>query len=119
MGLFAILSSMNMAEIGGLQWKRVNLNEQFTTVAGESLPPLTIAVRGQWYRGEYCSVKAKSRRRNLPIPVALIGALAKIKERTKFNGPADPIIVARIGKPDEDHNCSVRQLKPRSHRLGI
>src|SRR5213076_942333 len=65
MVLFAILTSMNIAEICGLQWKRVNLNEQFTTVDGESLPPLTIAVRAQWYRGEYGSVKAKSRRRNI------------------------------------------------------
>jgi hypothetical protein len=65
MVLFAILKSMNIAEICGLQWKRVNLSEQFTTV-GESLPPLTIAVRQQWYRGEYGSVKAKSQRRNLP-----------------------------------------------------
>src|SRR5713101_493829 len=87
MVLFAILTCMNIAEICGLQWKRVNLNEQFTTVDGESLPPLTIAVRAQWYRGEYGSVKAKSRRRNLPIPVALRGVLAKIKERTKFTGP--------------------------------
>src|SRR5258708_7690240 len=71
MVLFAILTSMNIAEICGLQWKRVNLSDQFTTVDGESLPPLTIAVRAQWYRGEYGSVKAKSRRRNLPIPIAL------------------------------------------------
>ncbi len=61
MVLFAILTSMNIAEICGLQWKRVNLTEQFTTVDGESLPPLTIAVRAQWYRGEYGSVKANLR----------------------------------------------------------
>jgi hypothetical protein len=30
-------------------------------VDGESLLPLTIAVRRQWYRGEYGSVKANSR----------------------------------------------------------
>jgi len=103
MVLFAILTSMNIAEICGLQWKRVNLNEQFTTVDGESLPPLTIAVRAQWYRGEYGSVKAKSRRRNLPIPVALRGVLAKIKERTKFTGPDDPVFAARTGKPVDEH----------------
>jgi len=39
MVLFAILTSMNIAEICGLQWKRINLTEQFTTVDGESLPP--------------------------------------------------------------------------------
>ena len=51
MVLFAILTSMNIAEICGLQWKRVNLAEHSTTVDGESLPPLTIAVRRQWFRG--------------------------------------------------------------------
>jgi len=45
MVLFAIVTSMNIAEVCGLQWKRVNLSEQFATVDGESLPPLTIAVR--------------------------------------------------------------------------
>src|SRR5260370_26460518 len=53
MVLFAILTSMNIAEICGLQWKRVNLNEQFTTVDGESLPPLTIPALPQWSPGEY------------------------------------------------------------------
>src|SRR5438128_10241269 len=76
MVLFAILTSMNIAEICGLQWKRVNLTDEFATVDGESLPPLTIAVRRQWYRGEYGSVKAKSRRRNLPMGAALKAVLA-------------------------------------------
>ncbi len=118
---------MNIAEICGLQWKRVNLNEQFTTVDGESLPPLTIAVRAQWYRGEYGSVKAmigdnytsKSRRRNLPIPVPLRGVLAKIKERTRFTGPDDPVFVARTGKPVDEHNVARRHLKPVGKSLGM
>src|SRR5260370_31779344 len=119
MVVLAILTSMNIAEICGLQGKRVNLNEQFTTVEGESLPPLTIAVRAQWYRGEYGSVKAKSRRRNLPIPVALRGVLAKIKERTKFTGPDDPVFAARTGKPVDEHNIARRHLKPVGQWLGM
>src|SRR2546426_5350615 len=111
MVLFAILTSMNIAEICGLQWKRVNLTEQFTTVDGESLPPLTIAVRAQWYRGEYGSVKAKSRRRNLPIPMALRGVLANMKERKKFTGPDDPVFAARTGRPLDEHNIARRQLQ--------
>src|SRR5262249_18298159 len=34
LALFAILTSMNIAEVCGLQWKRVNLTDQFTTVDG-------------------------------------------------------------------------------------
>jgi integrase len=119
MVLFAILTSMNIAEICGLQWKRVNLSDQFTTVDGESLPPLTIAVRAQWYRGEYGSVKAKSRRRNLPIPMALRGVLANMKERKKFTGPDDPVFAARTGKPRDEHNIARRHLKPVGESLAM
>ncbi len=119
MVLFAILTSMNIAEICGLQWKRVNLTEQFTTVDGESLPRLTIAVRSHWYRGEYGSVKAKSRRRNLPIPVALRGVLSRMKERAKFTGADDPVFAARTGKPVDEYNIARRQLKPAGQSLGM
>jgi integrase len=119
MVLFAILTSMNIAEICGLQWKRVNLSQQFTTVDGESLPPLAIAVRGQWYRSEYGSVKGRSRRRNLPIPVALRGVLAKMKERAKFHQRGDPIFAARTGRPIDEHNIARRHLKPMGESLGM
>ncbi len=119
MVLFAILTSMNIAEICGLQWKRVNLSEQFTTVDGESLPPLTIAVRAQWYRGEYGSVKAKSRRRNLPLPMALRGVLANMKERHNFTASNDPVFAARTGKPVDEHNIARRYLKPVGQSLGM
>jgi len=119
MVLFAILTSMNIAEICGLQWKRINLTEQFTTVDGESLPPLAIAVRRQWYRGEYGSVKAKSRRRNLPMGAVLQGVLAKMKERAKFVGPDDPVFAARTGRPIDEHNIARRHLKPVGKSLGM
>jgi integrase len=119
MVLFAILTSMNIAEICGLQWKRVNLTDEFTTVDGESLPPLTIAVRAQWYRGEYGSVKARSRRRNLPIPVALRGVLEKMQQRKKFTGPDDAVFSARTGKPVDEHNIARRHLKPVGDSLGM
>src|SRR5437868_6208068 len=119
MVLFAIPASMNIAEICGLQWKRVNLTEQFATVDGESLPPLTVAVRAQWYRGEYGSVKARSRRRNLPIPLALRAVLAKMRERKKFTGSDDPVFAARTGKPVDEHNIARRYLKPVGESLGM
>jgi integrase len=119
MVLFAIVTSMNIAEVCGLQWKRVNLSEQFATVDGESLPPLTIAVRAQWYRGEYGSVKAKSRRRNVPIPELLRAVLASMKERPKFTGLDDPVFAARSGKPVDEHNIARRHLKPVGRSLGM
>jgi len=119
MVLFAVISSMNIAEICGLQWKRVNLGEEFATVDGESLPPLTIAVRAQWYRGEYGSVKAKSRRRNLPIPTLLRGVLSEVKRRPRFTGPDDPVFAARTGRPVDEHNIARRYLKPIGKELGM
>ena len=117
--LFAILTSMNIAEICGLQWKRVNLAEHFVTVDGESLPPLTIAVRKQWYRGEYGTVKAKSRRRNLPLGAVLRGVLFKMRERAQFAGPDDAVFASRTGKPVDEHNIARRHLKPVGRRLGM
>jgi len=119
MVLFAIVTSMNIAEVCGLQWKRVNLTEQFATVDGESLPPLTIAVRAQWYRGEYGSVKAKSRRRNIPIPALIRCVLAIMKERPQFTGLEDPVFAARTGKPVDEHNIARRHLKPVGRSLGM
>ena len=119
MVLFAILTSMNIAEICGLRWKRVNLNEQFATVDGESLPPLTIAVRAQWYRGEYGTVKAKSRRRNIPIPAILTEVLRGLKARAVFTEPEDPVFAARTGRPVDEHNVARRYLKPVGTSLGM
>ena len=56
--------------------------------------------------GEYSSVKAKSRRRNIPIGAVLRGVLAKMKERAKFTGPDDPVFAARTGKPIDEHNIA-------------
>src|SRR5258707_14629204 len=120
MVLFAILTSMNIAEICGLQWKRVNLNEQFTTVDGESLPPLTIAVRAQWYRGEYGSVKAKSRRRNLPIPVALRGVLGKAGQRALPDDAVQTsfrVIAPPIDAPAARPKSNLRRCRPASRRI--
>ena len=43
MALLAILTSMNIAEICGLQWKYVNLTETWFGTDGEPIPPKTIA----------------------------------------------------------------------------
>lgn len=63
MVLCASLTSMNIAEICGLKWDRVNLTALPLIVDGESVPPHHLAVREQWYRSEFGSVKAAARRR--------------------------------------------------------
>ena len=117
--MFAILTSMNVAEVLGLQWKRVNLSEDYATVDGEPIPPMTIAVRRQWYRGEYGSVKARSRRRNIPIPVALRDVLIQMRQRKSWTGLEDPVFAARTGRPLDEHNIARRYLKPAGAKLGM
>ena len=60
MTLLAIVTGMNVAEICGLQWIHVNLTGQPVDGTGEWIPPCTLAVRKQWYRGELNSVKRKT-----------------------------------------------------------
>src|SRR4051794_27097944 len=66
MTLLAIVTGMNVAEICGLQWKHVNLSTMDVDGTGEWIPPRTISVRKQWYRGELNSVKI-GRTRNVAI----------------------------------------------------
>jgi len=112
MTLIAILTIMNMAEICGLQWKRVNLTDAWSNTDGEPIPPRTIAVRQQWYGGEFGSVNKKSRNRNLPIPEPLIPVLLGLSQRAKFTGPEDFVLVSQAGAPINEKNIAVCRLKP-------
>jgi integrase len=117
MALLATLTSMNIAEICGLQWKRVNLSENWSSTDGVAIPPLTIAVRKHWYRGELTSLKRKSRVRDLPIPMDLIPVLKQLRDRYKFTGPDDFVLISRAGTPIDEHNVAARRLKKLGTRL--
>jgi integrase len=117
--LMQTLLSMNVAECLGLQWKRVNLGDQWTNVDGEAIPPHTIAVRIQWYRGSYGTVKKKARRRNLPIPGSLETVLDKMRRREKYAGPDDAVFASETGRPVDEHNIAARVLKKVGAKLGM
>ena len=112
MALISILTSMNVAEICGLQWKYVNLTDTWSNQDGEPIPPRTIAVRQEWYLGELGSVNGKSRHRNLPIPIALLPILSELKLRPNFTAPDDFVLVSRAGTPINETNIAARRLKP-------
>jgi integrase len=84
MAHLAVLTSMNIAEICGLQWCRVNLTDGWAIVDGEPIPPQCIAVRRQWSArkggGAYGTVKAKGRVRNLPLTAALSRLLRSVTQ---------------------------------------
>ena len=112
MALISILTSLNVAELCGLQWKYVNLTEGWSHADGEPIPPRTIAVRKQWYRGEMGRVSQESRNRNLPIPGPLLPILVGLSRRVGFTGPEDFVLVSRAGTPVNQSRIAERRLKP-------
>ena len=113
MTLLTIFTGMSVAEICGLQWKRVNLTDAWSNmVDGSAIPPRTIAVRERWYLGELGSAGRKSRDRNLPIPEPILSMMLGLSRRAKFNGPDDLVLVSRYGTPIDGNSIRVRRLRP-------
>jgi integrase len=108
--LFALLAEMNVAEICGLQWKYVNLSNESHLVGEESIPPRTIAVRKQSYRGEFGPVVA-TRKRLIPIPELLHSILQQLKHRKTLTAPEDFVLASRTGTPIYPDNIAARRLK--------
>jgi hypothetical protein len=61
----SVLTSMNIAEIYGLQWERGNLTDEWVIVDGEPIPPQSIAVRNQWTVRKGAGHTAQSSRREV------------------------------------------------------
>ncbi|HZY74544.1 MAG TPA: tyrosine-type recombinase/integrase, partial [Edaphobacter sp.] len=142
------LLGLRNSELIGLKWKRLNLTDQPVLVDGEVIPPFTAAVREQFVRvarrqksdpltgkrspvdpkekyGQYQTLKGAaarpetSARRNVPIPILLVGLLQHAKAISKFQEPEDPVFAASTGKPVDAHNILQRTLKPTAKRLGL
>ena len=110
MTLIAMLTRMNVAEICGLQWRHVNLTGMTSHLSGEPIPPITIAVRKRWYRGDLDDVQ-KGRAKNLPIPDLLLPMLLKLSGRARFTEPNDFVLVSRAGTPINAINITARRLR--------
>ena len=90
MVFLAVLTSMNVAEICGLKWKRVNLTAGSTIMDDESLPAFTAGVREQWYKAEWDSVKTHARRRNVPLPRWAVQELLELQQRKQMGRARRP-----------------------------
>src|SRR6185295_1844046 len=97
MALLSMTTSMNVAEMLGLRWKWVNLSEELVVVGGQILEPLTLGIRENYYRGKFGSVKAKSRRRNVPLSTLAVEALASIRRGSRYTGPDDVVFASGRG----------------------
>jgi integrase len=119
MAMIAILTRMNMAEICGLQWKCVNLTDDWAKADSELIPPRTIAVRNQWRFGQLSAITKSGRRRTIPIPEPLLPALLSLSRRVRYTGPEDFVLVSRTGTPVNDSAIAARRLKRVGKELGM
>ncbi len=116
MTVIALLTNMNLSEICGLQWKCVNLTGGWSNSHGESLPPISIAVSKQLYRGELTNVK-DTRRRRIQIPEILLSMLLLLRGRSKFTGPDDFVLTSRSGTAINVTNITARRLSSIGRKL--
>ena len=88
------ITGMNVAEVCGLQWKYVNLSNDRHLADADWIPPRTICVRKQSYRGEFGPV-IESRKRVVPIPEVLFSILRELKNRENFTGLQDFVLASQ------------------------
>jgi integrase len=111
LAVLAILTGMSVAEICGLQWKYVNLSSIYRPIDNDVIPPRTIAVWNQWYRGEFAAVPI-GRRRFVRIPDLLASIVKDLKGSEPFTSPREFVLVSRNGTPIHPENIAARRLKP-------
>lgn len=119
MALLSMTTSMNVAEMLGLRWGRVNLTGEPAIVGAEVVPPHSLLVRENYYRGEFGTVKAASRRRTVPLSSSVVEALASAKRRGNFTEPDDLVFASTRGTPLDETNLMRRLVKPVAKELGM
>jgi integrase len=117
LALFVMLTRMNVAEICGLEWKWVNLSDEYSITDGEKIPPQTIAVRKHFYRGELVSLPKRSRKRFLSIPEPLLPILRALNQRARYTGADDFVLVSAVGTPINEKDIAMRRLKPIGRKM--
>lgn len=116
--LFSLFTEMNLAEICGLQWKYVNLLDRAQPVDTYRIPPRSVAVRNQSYRGRFEPVLL-CRRRFLPLPKTLHSMLINLRSRSPFTSPRDFVMASRAGTPIHPENVAARRLKEIGRAMDI
>jgi len=76
------LTDMSVVEICGLQWMYFNITSSAKWADGELIPPNTIAVRNQHYRGEFSPVTG-SRRRFIRVPEGIFALATESRKNRK------------------------------------
>jgi integrase len=111
--------SLNVAELLGLVWRRVNLGTASVVCGADLLPPDSLLVSENVYEGQRDTVKASARKRIVPLPDEVIRMLVTLKATTKYGGPNDPVFSSRNGTPIDPHNVTNRLFRKLSESLGF
>ena len=119
MVLASMLTSMNVAELCGLLWKRINLTPKTVFPAGEAIPPCAALVRENFYRNTRGTVKSKARRRTVGLALYLVERLVTLRDSSAFTKPDDPVFSSRNGTPLDAHNVNSRLFKKISGKLEL
>jgi integrase len=116
MALLSLATSMNVAEMCGVRRRCCNFTSEPIMVDGEMLAPYSIAVRENYYRNEYGSLKKGSRCRNVPITPELAARLQALCQ-----GPDHELQLfsSRNDTPLDAHNIAARTFKPLEKKLGF
>lgn len=119
MALMSMTTSLNIAELCGLRWRRVNLSNHTIVVDDDTIPPLSFAVRENYYRGKWGPVKTTKRNRIQPLAPSVVAALHTLAARGSWVGPDDPVFASRNGTPVDAHNANKRVLKRAGKVAGV
>ena len=117
MAFLSATVSCNVAELCGIRVGRVNFKSTPALIDGELAPGYSVAIRENYYEGEYGTLKNGKRRRNVPIPPTLLPKLEAL-----CGGKQDHhALFSNSGgvKPIDAHNVSNRLFKKLSAKLGI
>jgi integrase len=103
MVFFSCCTSIHYAEMAGLRIRRLNLTSEANIADGQNLPACSVAIREDYYRGEFGPTKNKGRDRIEGLPSDLVPMLLAHLARSQFAGPNDLVFCDEEGKPlDED-----------------
>lgn len=119
MAYLSMTTSLNVAELCGLRWKRINLSDAAVVCGRDAIPPGALAVRENYYRNRWGTVKSGKRNRIVPMPTEAVSMLVAIKAGTQFSDAEDSVFAGRTGRPLDAHNINSRVFKALSKTLGV
>ena len=119
MALVSMTTSMNLAELCGLKWSCVNLDEEPVICDGQTVPGHSVLIRQTYYEGAFGPPKTPRRRRVVPLPEAAVEGLRRFNAITRFSDPDHIVFASRNGTPKRSSNLRYGVIKPVGRRLGM